>query len=173
MNNIVSVIIPVYNVAKYLRKCLDSVLVQTYSDIEIVLVDDGSTDASGAICNEYAASYSRVCAFHLPNGGANAARKYGLEQSSGEYVYFIDSDDTIEPDTVEQALALMTPALELGGDGENPGCDLIIANVKYYHIEESIYEDGRIDPLALAAISRLAGNDYAKIGEQFTMERPL
>lgn len=67
----------------------------------------------------------------------------------------------------------LNTALELGGDGENPGCDLIIANVKYYHIEESIYEDGRIDPLALAAISRLAGNDYAKIGEQFTMERPL
>ena len=64
-------------------------------------------------------------------------------------------------------------AIELGGDDENPGCDLIIANVKYYHIEESIYEDGRIDPYALAAISRLAGNDYAKIGEQFTIERPL
>ena len=67
----------------------------------------------------------------------------------------------------------LNTALELGGDGENPGCDLIIANVKYYHIEESIYEDGRIDPHALAAISRLAGNDYAKVGEQFTMERPL
>ena len=64
-------------------------------------------------------------------------------------------------------------ALELGGNEKSPGCDLIIANVKYYHIEESIYEDGRIDPHALAAISRLAGNDYAKIGEQFTIERPL
>ena len=64
-------------------------------------------------------------------------------------------------------------ALELGGDGDHPGCDLIIAKVKYYHIEEGIYEDGRIDPHALAAISRLAGNDYAKVGEQFTIERPL
>ena len=64
-------------------------------------------------------------------------------------------------------------ALELGGNGENPGCDLIIAKIVYYHIEESIYEDGRIDPNALAAISRLAGNDYAKIGAQFTIERPL
>lgn len=63
--------------------------------------------------------------------------------------------------------------LELGGNNENPGCDLIIAKVKYYHIEESIYKDGRIDPNALAAISRLAGNDYAKIGEHFTIERPL
>ncbi|AWE06099.1 hypothetical protein DCE79_01225 [Lysinibacillus sp. 2017] len=63
--------------------------------------------------------------------------------------------------------------LELGGNNENPGCDLIIAKVKYYHIEESIYKDGRIDPNALAPISRLAGNDYAKIGEHFTIERPL
>ncbi len=64
-------------------------------------------------------------------------------------------------------------ALELGGNGGNPGCDLIIARIKYYHIEESIYMDGRIDPVALTAISRLAGNDYAKIGEMFTIERPL
>ena len=64
-------------------------------------------------------------------------------------------------------------ALELGGEENNPGCDLIIGKVVYYHIEESIYEDGRIDPQELAAISRLAGNDYAKIGEQFTIKRPL
>ncbi|MEK4423843.1 flavin reductase family protein [Solibacillus sp. FSL K6-1523] len=64
-------------------------------------------------------------------------------------------------------------ALELGGDGESKGCDLIIGKVTHYHIEESIYEDGRIDPIGLAAISRLAGNDYAKIGKQFTIERPL
>lgn len=64
-------------------------------------------------------------------------------------------------------------ALQLGGDGENAGCDLIIGKVTYYHIEESIYKDGRIDPIGLAAVSRLAGNDYAKIGEQFTIERPL
>lgn len=63
--------------------------------------------------------------------------------------------------------------LELGGDGENFGCDLIIGKIVYYHIEESIYEDGKIDPVALEAISRLAGNDYAKIGQQFTIERPL
>lgn len=64
-------------------------------------------------------------------------------------------------------------ALQLGGDGENAGCDLIIGKVTHYHIEESIYKDGRIDPIGLAAVSRLAGNDYAKIGEQFTIERPL
>lgn len=64
-------------------------------------------------------------------------------------------------------------ALQLGGDGENPGCDFIIAKVAYYHIEESIYDDGRIDPDKLAAVSRLAGNDYAQIGKQFTIERPL
>ncbi|MGN7478860.1 flavin reductase family protein [Solibacillus silvestris] len=67
---------------------------------------------------------------------------------------------------------VLEKALELGGDWKNPGCDLIIAKVVYYHIEESIFENGRIDPHGLGAISRLAGNDYAKIGEQFTIERP-
>ncbi len=68
---------------------------------------------------------------------------------------------------------VLEKALELGGDYENAGCDLIVGKVVYYHIEESLYEDGRIDPKGLGAISRLAGNDYAKIGEQFTIERPL
>lgn len=68
---------------------------------------------------------------------------------------------------------VLEKALELGGDDNHPGCDLIIGKVVYYHIEESLYENGRIDPEGLAAISRLAGNDYAKIGEQFTIERPL
>ncbi|OBW53485.1 hypothetical protein A9986_15040 [Solibacillus silvestris] len=68
---------------------------------------------------------------------------------------------------------VLEKALELGGDDENAGCDLIVGKVVYYHIEESLYEDGRIDPKGLGAISRLAGNDYAKIGEQFTIERPL
>lgn len=68
---------------------------------------------------------------------------------------------------------VLEKALELGGDDENAGCDLIVGKVVYYHIEESLYEDGRIDPKGLGAISRLAGNDYAEIGEQFTIERPL
>lgn len=68
---------------------------------------------------------------------------------------------------------VLEKALELGGDDENAGCDLIVGKVVYYHIEESLYEDGRVDPKGLGAISRLAGNDYAKIGEQFTIERPL
>ena len=89
----VSVIIPVYNVKKYLHQCIDSVLCQEYSDFEIVLVDDGSTDGSGEICDEYAARDTRITVVHQPNGGLSGARNRGLKEATGTYVCFLDSDD--------------------------------------------------------------------------------
>lgn len=99
---LISVIIPVYNVEKYLRQCVDSVLNQTYTSIEIILVDDGSTDRSGEICEEYAAQDGRVRCLHQENGGLSRARNEGFGLAHGEYVYFLDSDDWIEPDTIEK-----------------------------------------------------------------------
>lgn len=90
---IVSVIIPVYNVEKYLRECIDSVLAQTYTDFELLLIDDGSTDSSGAICDKYAEQDSRVKVFHKPNGGVSSARNLGLDNAKGEYLIFLDADD--------------------------------------------------------------------------------
>lgn len=89
----VTVIIPVYNVESYLREAVDSVLCQTLQDIEIILVDDGSTDNSGIICDEYAAADERVKVIHKPNGGLSSARNAGLEIAKGEYIMFLDSDD--------------------------------------------------------------------------------
>lgn len=89
----VSIIIPVYNVEKVLHKCLDSVLTQTYTDFELILVDDGSSDTSGAICDIYAKSDSRIRVFHKPNAGVSSARNLGLNEAHGEWVIFIDSDD--------------------------------------------------------------------------------
>ena len=89
----VSIIIPVYNTAKYLRECINSVLNQTYSDIEVLLVDDGSTDGSSEICDEYAKQDGRVKCFHLENGGVSRARNVGLKAAEGEYICFLDSDD--------------------------------------------------------------------------------
>lgn len=100
----VSIVVPVYNSEQYLRECLDSLLNQTYRDIEVVLVDDGSTDGSPSICDEYARENSGVRVFHNANSGANAARGFGVEKASGEFVFFMDSDDTIDPDTIEKAL---------------------------------------------------------------------
>ncbi len=98
----VSVIIPIYNTEKYLRRCVDSALVQTLSDIEVILVDDGSPDGCGAICDGYAASDSRVKVFHKENGGASSARNLGLATAEGEYVFFLDSDDRIDEDGLER-----------------------------------------------------------------------
>ena len=91
----ISVIIPVYNVENYLVKCLDSIVSQTYKDLEILLVDDGSTDLSGTICDEYASKDSRIRVIHKKNGGVSSARNLGLDEAVGEYIGFIDSDDVI------------------------------------------------------------------------------
>lgn len=97
----ISVIIPIYKSEKFLRKCVDSVLSQTFKDIEILLIDDGSPDLSGEICDQYASKYSRVKAFHIPNSGVSAARNFGISMSSGEYLCFIDSDDYVEDEYLE------------------------------------------------------------------------
>ena len=89
----ISVIVPVYNVEKYLCKCVDSILVQSYTNFELLLIDDGSTDSSGLICDEYAAKDLRVRVFHKQNGGLSSARNVGISIAMGEYVIFVDSDD--------------------------------------------------------------------------------
>ena len=93
-----SVIVPVYNTEKYLRECIDSILAQTFTDFELILVDDGSTDHSGAICDEYAGKDARIRVIHQENGGITVARKSGVRVAVGEYVTFVDSDDWIDKD---------------------------------------------------------------------------
>ena len=91
----VTVIIPVYNVQQYLARCVDSVLEQSHHDLEIILVDDGSTDASGTLCDQYAARDHRVKVVHKSNGGLSSARNAGLDAMTGSTVTFIDSDDYV------------------------------------------------------------------------------
>lgn len=107
MEPLISVIIPVYNSEKYLPKCLNSVINQTYRNLEIILIDDGSTDGSGAICDEYAAKDSRIVCVHQPNSGVSKARNEGIKRVHGDYIHFPDSDDFLEPDTYEYLLGLM------------------------------------------------------------------
>ncbi len=99
----VSVIVPVYNVAQYLNQCVDSVLAQTFEDFELLLVNDGSTDTSPAICDSYAARDDRVQVIHQPNRGASAARNVGLDQAHGEFVTFLDGDDWLDAETLDVA----------------------------------------------------------------------
>lgn len=96
MHPFISVIIPVYNTENYLRKCLDSVLAQSFADFEVLLINDGSTDGSGKICDEYAKKDKRIKVFHKENGGVSSARNLGLDNAKGEWISFVDSDDTVK-----------------------------------------------------------------------------
>ena len=109
----ISVLVPVYNVEKYLRRCIDSILAQTYTDYEIVLVDDGSTDQSGRICDEYAAGHNCIRVVHQKNAGLAQVRNVSLSVAQGEYITFVDSDDAIEPKYLE---VLMRDLEETGAD---------------------------------------------------------
>ena len=101
---LVSVIVPVYNVEEYLGRCVDSILSQTYRNLEVILVDDGAKDNSGAICDSYAQKDSRVRVIHKENGGLSSARNAGIDIASGDYLEFVDSDDWLEPDAVESMI---------------------------------------------------------------------
>lgn len=116
MNPLISLIVPVYNSEKDLRKCLDSIINQTYRNLEIILIDDGSKDSSGAICDEYAAKDSRIVCVHQPNGGVSKARNRGLSLVHGDYVNFPDSDDYLDADAFEY---LMSKITEHGCDAVN------------------------------------------------------
>lgn len=105
MNDLISIIIPVYNVEKYLDKCIDSVLNQTYTNLEIILVNDGSTDNSPAVCNAWADKDGRIKVIHKENGGLSDARNAGLSEAQGAFIAFVDSDDYIEADMYEKLIS--------------------------------------------------------------------
>ena len=137
----ISVIVPVYNVEKYLERCLDSILNQTYSDLEIILVDDGSTDTSPEICDAYAKRDERIRTFHQKNGGLSAARNTGLDNARGDYIGFVDSDDQIVPTMYESLLVAM----------ENEKADIAIGNFAY--LDEQGRKAGESFPLKKAVYS--------------------
>ncbi len=119
-DKLISVVIPVYNVEKYLRQCLDSVISSSYRNLEILIVDDGSSDKSGIICDEYARRDKRITVYHTVNRGLSAARNYALGRLTGEYIAFLDSDDWLEVDTYK---TLLNVALTTGAD---------IVNYRFY-----------------------------------------
>lgn len=101
LNDLISVVVPVYNVEKYLKRCVDSITNSTYVNLDIILIDDGSTDHSGLLCNQLAINDKRIRVFHKENGGLSDARNYGVIRAWGKYVTYIDSDDTISPEMIE------------------------------------------------------------------------
>ena len=122
----ISVIVPVYKVEAVLKKCLDSIITQTYENLEIILVDDGSPDSSGEICDEYSKRDSRVKAIHKKNAGVAAARNSGLKVATGEYCIFVDSDDYIEPIMYQSMIQI----------AEEYDCDVVMCDCVKEHKDE-------------------------------------
>lgn len=172
----ISVIIPVYNSEQYLGDCIKSVLLQTYSNIEILIVDDGSTDGSPQICDHYAQNDDRIRVIHKPNEGVSAARNIGIEKANGEYIVFVDSDDRLDSNALETAHDSAT----------DTKADLVIWN--YYFVrgskiirnedfpESGVYDDeGLIDSLIASTLCPLicklkTPNDLI-IGMSFTWNK--
>ena len=105
MEELVSVIVPVYNVGKYVGDCIESLITQSYKNIEIILVDDGSTDDSGRICDAYADKDCRIKVIHKENGGLSDARNVGIDSATGVYYSFVDGDDFLKEDTISQMVS--------------------------------------------------------------------
>ena len=151
ISRLVSVIIPVYNVEQYVAKCIESVLCQTYTQLEIITVDDGSTDESGAICETYAKTDNRITVYHKENGGLSDARNYGLDHCHGQYIVFVDSDDYIAVNLIERMLQAV----------ETEHADLAVCN--FWWIEESgeIVEKTSLKEMVL---------EHDKVMDQFVFE---
>lgn len=145
-----SVIIPVFNAGKWLRGAIDSVLSQTYRDFELLLIDDGATDGSGAVCDEYAALDGRVRVFHRPNAGICATRNFGIEEARGKYICFCDHDDLYEPDYLECAV----------GAAEASGCKI----VKFDHTTETRTHDD-IRHIVYAGAGRVMADGVFAVGD--------
>ncbi|WP_426351361.1 glycosyltransferase family 2 protein [Alloiococcus sp. CFN-8] len=118
--SLISIIVPIYNVEQYLKRCIDSILVQTYTNFELILVDDGSPDSSGNICDEYARKDPRVLVIHKSNGGLSDARNAGLRIAKGDYIAFVDSDDWVAPTFLEYLLNALKKS-----DSDICECDVI------------------------------------------------
>lgn len=118
-NPLVSVVVPVYNKENYLKECIDSILGQTYQNIECILVDDGSTDLSGSICDNYVKKDNRICTIHKVNGGVVSSRAEGVKHANGTWIYFVDSDDTICSDTIACITSYIDNSIDIISFEEN------------------------------------------------------
>lgn len=150
-----SIIIPVYNVAEYLKQCLDSVYSQIRDNYEVILVDDGSTDNSGDICDEYKLKYSQTIIIHKKNGGLSDARNAGIKVATGEYIYFVDSDDWLVSNAIS---TLLDYAIE-------NKCEVVQGGLFYAYNDYLLYDNSQKTPFVLnknQAMKELIKNDYIK-----------
>ena len=175
----VTIILPVFNTENYIKRCLDSILSQSYNYWDLIVVDDGSTDSSGIICDKYAQTDTRIKVIHKINEGASSARKLGIKSSKGEFLFFIDSDDYIDPNTLEE---LLSPLKESNQDIIIGNINIVRNNRIYCNEQQLISGNNKISLisslLSILVISSLCGRlirknlfddivmlDQLKIGE--------
>lgn len=144
-NGLISVIVPIYGVEKYLEECIESVIRQTYANLEIILVDDGSPDRCGAICDRYAKTDSRITVVHKKNGGAASAKNTGLRISSGEYVTILDGDDYLEPDAYENMVAALL----------NYDADIVQGRMNFLYVDRKGLLNGHLETVCYSATEYL------------------
>ncbi len=166
---LISIIVPVYNVEKYLKKCVDSIVNQTYKNLEIILVDDGATDNSGKICDELVELDNRIKVYHKKNGGLSDARNYGVERATGDYIGFVDSDDYIDAEMYEKLYEAIkkenVDVAECNLKIVYPEKTDLFTDQKYYQIcnkQEYLEEYLKIEKIFGSACVRLTKADIAK-----------
>ncbi|MBE5851377.1 MAG: glycosyltransferase family 2 protein [Lachnospiraceae bacterium] len=143
MSELISVIVPIYNIKEYLGRCIDSILAQTYQNIEVLMIDDGSTDGTSELVNKYVLKDSRIRVFHKANGGSSSARNLALREARGQYFSFIDSDDYIEPDMMEklyQAIQTSGMPIAQGAREEIDEQGKILPDICIPPEKETVYE---------------------------------
>ena len=155
----VSIIVPVYKVEKYLSRCIDSILGQTFQDFELILVDDGSPDRCGEICDEYEQKDDRVIAIHKENGGVSSARNTGMDKASGEYIMFVDSDDYIDLNMLEDMLIY-------------DGSDLILSGLKYVDNNGNIIKEFTSNEVEKTGLKEFVREFYINMDEKFLLSGP-
>jgi glycosyltransferase involved in cell wall biosynthesis len=166
MNSRLSVIVPVYNAKEYLHRCIDSILGQTYSNFELMLIDDGSTDGSLKICEEYATRDSRVKVFHEKNSGPSSARNIGLRNVSGKYLAFVDADDWLEPDMYSVLIREL----------EDSNADMVVSN--WYKNEEGSNASNKVNigvaqVLSASQLRVAISEDNCKFGGGYPWNRVI
>ena len=155
---LISVILPIYNVEKYLKKSIDSVIGQSYKNLEIILVDDGATDSSPIICDEYAKKDNRIKVIHQKNGGLSAARNAGINSASGEFIYLLDADDFIDSNCISDLLNLITKY-----DADIAECDVVLVNES--DSNSFVFPESDINDLVVLekydALTRIHDDDFS------------
>lgn len=168
-NELISIIVPVYNVEQYLEKCVDSIINQKYKNLEIILIDDGATDSSGKLCDELAKIDNRIKVYHKENGGLSDARNYGVERATGDYIGFVDSDDYIDSEMYEELYEAIkkenVDVVECNLKIIYPDRVELFTEQKYYNVytkQEYLEEYLKIEKIFGSACVRLIKSDIAK-----------